>query len=84
MKAYKGYLELIITYDLKRVYHIKNTGCINPDLDDGKAGNEFKVEVILKSKDTEEETLQKTCHRGGSKECDEDCQKYSEDSVPSD
>jgi len=76
IKAYKGCLELVIPYELKKVYHIDNGGCINPDLDDGRAGKNFKVEVIFHLKDTQEETLKDTCKYGGPEECDGDCQKY--------
>lgn len=82
MKAYKGCLELVLTYELKLRYNNtapyrrgEDLGCI----DAANAGDRFKVIVILDEKDNKEDTLEKTCTRGGPEECDEDCQQWFPD-----
>jgi len=69
MKAYKGCLEIVIPYELTKIYNITGLGCINPNV------KQLKIEVILDPKEDKQETLEKKCRRGGPEECD-DCEQY--------
>jgi hypothetical protein len=77
-------LETVISYELKLRYNSitpyeGELGCIKAHNDNKY---EFKVEVIFDQKGDKQETLERTCKRGGPKECDEDCQQYYPDYVP--
>jgi hypothetical protein len=77
-QAYKECLQLVLPYELKLRYN--NTASYRPGepkgcIDAANVGDKFVI-VILDEKDTKDETLERTCKRGGPKECDEDCQQY--------
>lgn len=71
MKGYKEYLELVLTNDMRKAYNELVGGCLVKEKLD-----KFKVTVLFDQKDDKDDTLERTCRRGGPEECDLDCQQY--------
>lgn len=75
MSAYKEVLEIVVLFELKRIFNADTGyGCINRWVTDenGKVSEvKWKVEVELDPKMEKQLTMQDVCKRGGSsKDCD--------------
>lgn len=76
MNAYKECLEIVIKFELERVYHDgTGTGCIRKYEDSAKIQRtKWGVIVLFDVKDDSRDTLEKTCERNEVVNCTEfDC-----------